>query len=216
LPNKTLEALRDKYLHKEELETAGRFPHPKRCQSYVTGRLAAKLALMEHTPEPSPASTAIRSGVFNQPLIVSDHTATATLRVSISHSENCAVALVFHAGHPMGIDVERVRKDGKETVLASQSEHELHILNTLGISTQDQATLIWTAKESLGKVLTTGMMTPTDVYAISSIAPQQQSFGIQYKNFAQYRSVIIPGKRDWLALTLPARTTLLPNNIPWS
>src|SRR5258705_11137092 len=78
----------------------------RRQGSYLLGRYAAKLALRDLLHESDLRALEIARGVFDQP--IAPCTRNQGWGVTISHAESLAVALAFPAGHPMGIDIERV------------------------------------------------------------------------------------------------------------
>jgi 4'-phosphopantetheinyl transferase len=77
-----------------------------RQQSYLLGRYAAKLALRDLLQESDFRIIEIARGVFDQPIVL--FAQKQRWGVTISHTDSLAVALAFQAGHPMGVDAERI------------------------------------------------------------------------------------------------------------
>jgi phosphopantetheinyl transferase len=203
-------------LNETEITRISKFTHAKRQQSFTFGRLAAKLALSHHCPGHNPRQAQVDNGVFDQPVITSARTAFNDLGVSITHSGHYAAALVFHRAHPMGIDIDLPTTDDANLILADLKPAITKMLAGLHLGVQARAGLIWVARESIGKTLTTGMMTPLAIYAPSSIEIQDGIFVVQYENFAQYRTLIWPGIKGWFGLTLPRETALSLSEFRWA
>jgi phosphopantetheinyl transferase len=202
-------------LDETEITRINMFKHVKRQQSFTGGRLAAKLALQTHCNSFDPRQARIENGVFDQPLVSAKTGGMNDLGISVSHSEHYAVALVFHRGHPMGIDVDRPSMDDAKLLLPDLTPAVADMLAGLALADQAAASLMWVARESLGKTLTTGMMTPLSIYAPSAIKMQNGFFVVHYKNFSQYQTLLWPGAKGWLGLTLPRETTFNPLSFHW-
>lgn len=213
----TQDALIGQLLHDDELARRISFEHTRRRNSYTYGRLAAKIALQALQPEIDPRLICVESGIFEQPILANAvGINVATLGVSISHSDRLAAALIFHRGHPMGIDVDLPSKDDIGAVFDGLDSKTRDICSAVGLSKHDTSSLLWVARESLAKTLTTGMMAPLDIYAPSDIIRKGDSFVIGYQNFAQYQTHVWPGETGWLAITLPARTRFKNEGPEWS
>lgn len=204
-----------RYFHPAEHHRRQSFEFSARRDSYSAGRQAAKHALQAHCPQIDPQKVLIGSGVFGQPVMTGPYAVCGDLGVSISHSPDFAVALVFHRGHPMGVDVDLPSAGDIDPVLDDLTDDTRRQLDALRYDDCDAAALIWTARESLAKTLTTGMMTPLSLYAPSRIARQAECVVLHYANFAQYKTIAWPGAKGWLAITLPAQSDLDPAAIPW-
>ncbi|WP_143589699.1 4'-phosphopantetheinyl transferase family protein [Thalassospira mesophila] len=203
--------------HKNEIARLHTFEHAKRRQSFAHGRLAGKLAVRAHCDDLEPQQIQIENGVFDQPILTSTHPEIHQLGVSISHSDHYAAALVFHRAHPMGIDVDLPSPADIGPVLAGLSRRERNVLEELKLDDRDAAALMWVARESLAKTLTTGLMTPLSVYTPSSITLQDGVFVVFYENFSQYRSLVWHGVKGWLGITLPGETVFLHSpDFNWS
>ncbi|MGM0561823.1 MAG: 4'-phosphopantetheinyl transferase family protein [Pseudomonadota bacterium] len=202
-------------LQTDELSRLQALEHSKRRQSFATGRLAAKLAIQAHHKGLDPRDISIASGVFEQPVIAATIPGVGETGISISHSARYAAALAFHRAHPMGLDIDLPARAEIEPVLSELAPEERHLLDDLELEEAAAATLIWVARESLAKTLTTGMMTPLSIYTPSSIERQEGVFVLRYRNFAQYRTLVWPGAQGWLGVTLPERTQLDPPSVPW-
>lgn len=205
----------DTQLHPDEMKRLASFQHARRRKSFVCGRLAAKAALVAYFPDLDPQTLEIGSGVFDQPLIVGGGESLQGMSVSVSHSDSFAVAVAFHRAHPLGIDVDLPTVTDVAGILDGLAPHVQKMIRICDLDDHSAACLLWVARESLAKTLTTGMMTPLDLYVLSSIVRNDIGFDVRYANFGQYRTVIWPGERGWLGLTLPDQTGVDPASLAW-
>lgn len=213
LDDASCEELATAQFHPAELARLASFGHDRRRKSFVCGRIAAKAALAAHFPNIDPKKIEIGSGVFDQPLIIGDGENLQGMSISLSHSDCFAVALVFHRGHPLGIDVDLPTVKDVPVILDGLSPDVQNMIAMAGLDDHEAACLLWVARESLAKTLTTGMMTPLDLYVPSMIARNDNVFEVRYANFGQYRTIIWPGTRGWLGLTLPDQTEFDPASL---
>ena len=137
----------------------------RRQQSFLLGRYAAKLALQYALQTPDLKAIEIGRGVFEQPVV--SHLSAKTPGVTISHCNEIAVALAFPAGHPMGVDIERIDPARMITIQSQLSPVECAWACLAGADEITLSTLIWTAKEALSKALTCGLMSPMEILNLS-------------------------------------------------
>ncbi len=202
-------------LHPAERTRLETFRHDRRRKSFVCGRIAAKAALAAYFPNIDPKKIEIGSGVFDQPLVIGGAENLQGISISLSHSDCFAVALAFHRAHPLGIDVDLPTAKDVPVILDGLQPSMQKMICMAGLDDQEAACLLWVARESLAKTLTTGMMTPLDLYVPSMIERTAIGFEVRYANFAQYRTIIWPGARGWLGLTLPDQTEFDPASLVW-
>lgn len=207
--------LAESRLHAAEKVRLAGFQHDRRRKSFICGRLAAKAALAAYFPGIDPQSIEIGSGVFDQPIIVGGGADIQGMSVSLSHSDRFAVALVFHRAHPLGIDVDLPTVKDVAAILDGIAPDMRKMIQLVDLDDYDAACLLWVARESLAKTITTGMMTPLELYAPSSIDRKGPGFEVRYANFGQYRTILWPGAQGWLGLTLPDQTGFDPASLPW-
>jgi 4'-phosphopantetheinyl transferase len=180
----------------------------RRQRSYLLGRYAAKTALSAVLSEPDLSAIEIERGVFEQPIVRCDR--DGGWEVTISHTEDLAVALAYPAGHPMGIDLEQIDAGQHETILSQLSEREIGWLNLRAAERFEFASALWAAKESLSKVLQTGLMANIRVYDLAefNVIDSREWEGF-FENFAQYKARVWIGSKHVLAIAVPKRSTLI-------
>jgi 4'-phosphopantetheinyl transferase len=179
----------------------------RRQRSYLLGRYAAKLALRDLVHESDLRAIEITRGVFDQP--IARCARNQGWGVTISHAESLAVALAFPAGHPMGIDIERVDSARFETIFSQLSDEETNWVRAIGGNMAEIASALWTIKEALSKALCTGLMTPMQIYNLTEF--QRVGSGIWeglFQNFDQYKAVTWIGSFHVLSVVLPKWSSL--------
>jgi 4'-phosphopantetheinyl transferase len=177
----------------------------RRQKSYLLGRYAAKLALKEALSEPDLKSIQILKGVFEQPIVHCK--GNSGWSVTISHADSLAVGLAYPAGHPMGVDLERIDPTRYEAILSQLSQEEINWSQSGGADRYVVATALWTAKEALSKVLTTGLMTPARIYDLAEFG--RAGSGVWeglFQNFAQYKAKVWIGSSYALSIVMPKRS----------
>ncbi len=196
----------DRILHREELSYFQTLKYDKRRCSYLLGRYAGKRALSKQLNEPVLAEIEIATGVFTQPVV--RYVSHEHAGVSISHSDSYACALSFPEEHPMAVDMEMAR-DSKVDVMKSQIlDDELALADKWELTDTHRATVIWTAKEALSKVVRCGMMTPFEVYAISEPVQEGSFCGGKFRNFGQYKFQSWVLEEFVLTIVLPKKTEM--------
>ena len=178
-----------------------------RQKSYLFGRYAAKLALSDLTSEVDLRAIEIVRGVFEQPIVHCRH--SPGLSVTITHSGSLALALAYPTGHPCGIDVEVINPSRYPTILSQLSEQEKKWLRTSLTREHEMATAIWAAKEALSKVLTTGLMSPMQVYNLAEFKKLgSRVWEGLFENFAQYKVKVWVGSSHAFSVAFPKRSVL--------
>jgi 4'-phosphopantetheinyl transferase len=115
----------------------------RRQKSYLLGRYAAKIALSEVILESDLKSIQIVKGIFEQPIVQCER--SAGWAVTISHAGSIAVGLAYPAGHPMGVDIERIDETRHETILSQLSQREIRWVENAAGGRYKVATALWTA-----------------------------------------------------------------------
>jgi phosphopantetheinyl transferase len=198
--DETLERL----LHPNERAYVRVLRNDTRRDSYVLGRVAAKRAVCVLSHIDAPASVEIRAGAFGQPVV---RAPAGYAEVTISHCDDTALVVAFEPEHPIGVDLERAAEPSARTVREHLGAAELSMLAELGWSDELAATMLWSAKEALAKVLRSGLTVPLNVLSISTAEPADVgSVSLFFENFALYRChVVVLGERI-VALAVPARS----------
>lgn len=180
---------------------------------YLRGRLCAKLALTILHDGLDSQEVSIERGVFGQPVVFGRNLANA--QVSISHSGGWAAAVAFAEAHPMATDIEVFSESKQAVILSNMTAAELDQIAATTLSARMRLTLLWTIKESLSKVLRSGLMSPFEIYAIDTIAETDGGIVSTFKNFAQYKCVSLSVGTLGLSVSLPKRTEIDLGRANW-
>ncbi|WP_404424833.1 4'-phosphopantetheinyl transferase family protein [Thalassospira australica] len=201
----------ENWLHPEELSLARRMSHDGRRNSYIAGRVAAKMCLSQWLATDEPDRFWVRPGVFGQPFVDGSAAIGAGLGhklpcVSIAHSEDTSMAIAYHRAHPMGIDLAPIDEDAMPLLQAELTRDELALISELSLPECDAAQLLWSCKESLGKTLNTALMVPLPVFEVAELIADTPFITVHYRNFEQYRTIACRNQSGWFSLTLPRAT----------
>ena len=152
-------------LHTEEKERAAAFASESRRNSFIYGRIAAKLAILKAYQEERVSEINIVNGAMGEPIL---EWPGHEYSVSISHSEHHSAGLVFPTGLLMGIDIETPEEKNRSIIPSILSPCEMEMLTAANDSIEFLH-LLWTAKEAAGKANGFGFRLPTEQYEIETI-----------------------------------------------
>ena len=188
-----------------------RLTHRRRQESFLMGRLAAKVAVAEMAGGGGPEQIEIRRGVFEQPLVRG--TGVEGCSVSISHDAVWGVALAFRDAHPMAVDVETVGPDADRvrTIESQLSERELEWARADSMDASLMVTVLWTAKEAVSKAVGCGLTAPVAWMNLKKF--QSVEAGLwrgEFEGFVQYQSLSWTIGRTAITVVLPRHSTLRP------
>lgn len=192
-------------LHPDEISHYESLKFDRRKASYLLGRVAAKNAISELVIEKI-QSVLIEFGVFKFPVVKSIK--NQNIQVSISHCGNIGVALAFPEEHPLGIDIEKIDKSKVDAVKAVICENEFKLIKSSFLSELIGSTIVWTIKESLSKVLKTGMTMDFKVLEIKSLQKEGTVYISTFKYFTQYKSLSYQVNDHICTIVLPKNTSV--------
>ncbi|MGH1325465.1 4'-phosphopantetheinyl transferase family protein [Bacillus pretiosus] len=195
-----------KYLHMNENSYFLTIKFKKRLESYLVGRYAAKKAVSAFIKDERLHEIQITPGIFNQPIV--KHSSAMNVQVSISHCDSMGFAIAFSEETPIGIDIERINTDNKNILAAQMTVGEKRLAKFLSLPDETMYTLLWTAKESLSKVLKTGLTTPLEIYEINKIYISKGILYSYYQNFSQYCTASVISGQHIYSITYPKETVL--------
>lgn len=205
---RNLNSIASKILHPNEMNQFRELLSDKRRDSYVMGRLAAKLAVSKLTTNCSIQSLSIENGVFQQPILNCNSPSNSNLNISIAHTDTYGAAVAFPEKHPMGIDIQNVSKDHNSTIEGICTSQELDMIENTSLPYSTALTSLWTAKESLSKVLKTGFMSPLNLYELTDIVFKDSYMIGMFTNFPQYKNYSWITDRNVLSISYPRRTEI--------
>ncbi|WP_088835124.1 4'-phosphopantetheinyl transferase family protein [Paenibacillus tyrfis] len=197
-------------LHDQELAYYRKLQY-KRKHDFVLGRYCAKQAISAYNrmAEPQLGQIWVQQGVFQQPVIMLPR--TEPLQITITHCDHIAATIAFPEAHPLGIDLEKIDGANVSAIESQITASEKHMIADTPLDYEAALTMLWTSKESLSKILKTGLMTPLPVYEINHMDINQDCIVTSYTNFAQYSAVSFRVGRHMCSITHPKRTEFKVN-----
>jgi len=192
---------KESFLHTKELEFFAQLKHQRRQQSYLQGRYAAKLALSHKHPNINLSTVFIDRGVFGFPVIASAN--TSGYKISISHSADLAVALAYEETYPMAVDIEQIAEHRSAAIKSQMLPEELAFATDIKALTR-----LWTAKESLAKVLNCGLNISFELLQISNLTELGDKQELSFKHFPNYKCNTWQVDNCIIAITAPTNSTI--------
>jgi len=162
------------------------FLSPARKIGFLNGRLSAKRALSTLVPTAALSDIEIYNGVMEQPLI--REAQYHGFQVGISHTGAVAMAVASPESHPVAVDIERIRLSATKAVASHLSDAELLLLSELNLDCGH--TLFWSVRESVSKILKTGMMANPLFYQIKDVHTLRTDvFEVSFTHLFQYKAM---------------------------
>ena len=193
-------------LNKKELFELRTYKYEKRRISYFLGRIAAKKAISELGNGQKLDSVFIDRGVFGFPVVKGLN--NGNVQVSISHTDEIAVAIAFPEDHPMAVDIEKTQNNEVNGILLDQmTKKEFEIQKKMNLQDSSFA-LFWSFKEALSKVLKTGLTLELKYIEIEKIDKNGDYFVATFSSFPQYKGVSFYSFDHFYSIVLPKYTTL--------
>lgn len=160
------------------------YTHPKRQKGFLLGRLAGKIALKEYVGKnDSCENFTILNGDLKYPYIL-DHPTSITL----SHTQNLAVAIVFAPSLALGVDLEEIERLEHAEIddIFNGVVFETDFKN----DTLDKG-LAWVAIEALSKALRLGLTIDLELLKPSRIERCADFFRCNYFHFPFFSTILI-------------------------
>ena len=176
------------WLHPEELSYYQTLKFDRRKTSYLLGRIAAKQAVATYENKPVPLQTiGILPGVFQFPVV--KYPEGENIQVTLSHSDQAGVALAFPEEHPLGVDIEQLDESKVDTLRNITEPDEYQLTLNCGLTDAVGYMMLWTVKESLSKILKTGLTVDFKALEVEKMQKEGHTFVSTFKLFSQYKAV---------------------------
>ena len=190
------------YLHPEELKRYNTMS-AIRQKSFIMGRYCAKRSLLNTTHLEDYQSLLIANGIFGHPVLKSN--GFLNTHLSLAHTKQAAVALSFSEEHPLGIDIEEISDRHIRAIQKYLSDQEKN--NVLALEKSLLCTLLWAVKESISKVLKTGLMTPFHLFETEHMTQLSTTeFSCEFKFFKQYKCLAFIKDSVVIAISHPKQS----------
>lgn len=195
------------FLHEVERNYYDTLKADMRRSSYLLGRLAAKTALsvMTGSDVTQMASFYIDFGVFQFPVVKSFPHQNS--QVSISHCQHIGIALAFPEEHPLGIDIEKIDPDKAAALESFSTPKDKEQFAGIGLNTLVGYTLMWTVKESLSKIIRTGLTMDPGILEVKSFERIGDCYISTFTHWPQYKSISFQCGEYICSVTLARKTT---------
>lgn len=177
-------------MHQDEVAYLNSLKYDSRKSSYLLGRISAKNAISTFIP----AKTAMNSfkvgfGVFQFPVI--EYLPYSDYQVSVRHCDASGISMAYPEAHPIGLDIEKINPEKVHSMISMFTQEEIALTNLYLKDKVLVYILLWTAKESLSKILKTGMMIDFKYLELDSPNYENVLYLGNFKNFSQYKSFSI-------------------------
>jgi phosphopantetheinyl transferase (holo-ACP synthase) len=146
----------ERILHRKELSIYAGFPVELRKTSFLAGRFAAKTAYAQLSGNCDLSDLLIENAFSGEPILRSPF--RHDLSVSISHTDNCAFAVVFPDMIQAAVDVEEIIDEHGVDLISVLSAREISG-KPEDIDFSTYAIMLWSGKEALVKALRIGFKT---------------------------------------------------------
>lgn len=193
-------------LHPNELEYYNNLKFDKRKTSYLLGRISAKKAICQMLPQKiNFDSFYLGFGVFQFPVV--KNLPYGNVNVSISHCRTLGISLAFPEEHPLGIDIEKITDDNNQIFQNVITKEEYDLVKGFSMSVNVGSTLIWSVKESLSKVLKTGLTIDFKMLELKSLERNNLEYVGTFRYFSQYKVVSRKIGDHICSIVLPKNTS---------
>ncbi len=140
------------WLSEEEQKYVSRYRFPKRSSEWLSGRIAAKAALLRDSDllqeKYEPGEITILADEHGRPIIIRPQS-VQMVQLSISHSHRYGVAMI--SSHGCGIDIQRIESRIAHLGDHIGTEQEIQMATKTVGSLLEGLTLLWAAKEAIKK-----------------------------------------------------------------
>lgn len=175
------------HLHEDEVKHLNTMQYEKRINSYLLGRYCIKTSISNITNQYDLNKIIIKNGVFNQPIVISD--SIANIQISLAHSNDMATAVAFDEMVLLGVDIEKKNQATAEVIAGELTQHEWSFSKPLIDLDESFLLLLWTVKESLSKILKTGLTLPLSILEVQSVDFKDGYYISAFSHFFQYNAI---------------------------
>jgi phosphopantetheinyl transferase (holo-ACP synthase) len=106
----------------------------------------------------------------------------------------------------MGIDIEEIHMDKLPALERQVTGSERDMIINSAIGSMEGNTLVWTVKESLSKILKTGMMVDYGLLGLDTLKMENGMWISTFTNFRQYKGLSCLFENYIISCVLPKNT----------
>ena len=148
----------------------------KRKADFLRGRCASKSALAELSSNCELKDISVTRGWLGEPVVTDE-----SFGVSISHSENIAVALAFKKVFSFGVDLEHVNENFTKALHRVTDTAKEQVPDNIA-----DLTVAWALKEALSKCLKTGFTIAFGNFAFSEFRKVNGIFNCEFTKYSNF------------------------------
>ncbi|MDQ1265200.1 MAG: 4-phosphopantetheinyl transferase [Bacteroidota bacterium] len=198
-------------LNPTEIIRLERYKLPKPQNNFCLGRYAAKQAInLMLEQNINFDAILVDNGVFGFPVLQIPQ--NNNLQISIAHTDGAAAAICFDSKFMIGLDMEPSDSSIADSIRTQLSGKEMNLFRDFDSDEYEFYLRLWTAKESLGKALKTGLGIPMKLYDITSIQQKDDSYIIDFGNFDSFQCISFNIQNNLFAISYPKKVII--NSIP--
>lgn len=186
------------FLSPSEKEAYDGFRHQRRRESYLLGKLCAKLALAG--PEDELDRICVVPGILCQPVAEG-----RDRRITITHCGERGVAAAYDPRLLAGVDLEAVSERHADAMSRVTTDHERRLMEGLEADRPTALTVLWTAKEAMSKAIQTGFTASMDLFETGEITVRGAGFVSGFRHFPQFVALSSVVREQALTLALPRK-----------
>lgn len=190
--------LRMQFLHPDEVPFFNSCIVPKRLFSFLQGRYAAKKAVSVYLNTPFLKDIIIGQGIFFQPVVLSAFSQNSC--VSLSHSGQWAIAVVFPEVLLVGVDIEWIDMSRNWVGILPLSFKEQELISKIE---SDHSIVFWCGKEALSKALKIGFTADTHIFEMKSVEEQNGYYECKFRFFPNFKACVWLSQGYCIALAFP-------------
>ena len=178
---------KNQFLHIQEEEVFSGYDFDLKKYSYLLGRLAAKKALKQHEEELFRENEyLILNGSIGEPVLLNRN-----LHISIAHTAPFGLAVASSPMLAVGVDIECPSHFHKiKPSVFSDNERQLFTKPGIPFDEELAKCLLWSAKESLVKLIKTGFTIPFNLLEIASVEVIEDIYYAIFKNFPAFQVLL--------------------------
>lgn len=145
-------------LSKKEQNILSTLNGKHKVNNFILGRYLSKIAISDFLFKNDFDMISVSKGIFNNPIVDQPY---SNVRISLGHTSNLLIALVFGNESLLGVDAEQINE---ARALNIQSVLNFPENNNINIDKTTEAFINWTSMEAIGKALGIGIGLPFSFY----------------------------------------------------
>jgi phosphopantetheinyl transferase len=195
----------DSYLSESELKQLAYFKSAIRDRTFRLGRRAVKRALAHLFSGVDASNWDVSPNVHGAPVVACLTNVQPPIHVSISHTDRAAVGLVTSRLWPAAIDLEEVVPRNEALLLDYVTLSEKRFIESqLEVLPVVALTMLWSVKESLAKLLESGLSAQINVYETTDWTFDSEGrLSVKFINFSHVQACSASAKGHVLSISYP-------------